>query len=165
MIEKLKNGWGFWAAGGVILLVTLILGVRTQKTIAAVLSTREQILPGLEWNGNGKPAGFADYERRQLALRQMETSGRDPFNLTPAAPPPAPPVRREPAAPPPWASIPSLHAMMFDGDNSTAQIRIGERMSDWLRVGDEWRGWRIMKIEKDWIKVARGDEIYVMRAY
>lgn len=166
MIANLKSDWRFWTAGGVILLVTLLLGVRTQKSVAAVLSTREQTLPTVAWNGGVTPGEDAAYERRQAALQLVDHSLRDPFRPLPVAAPPDPPQKKsKPTRTPYWATIPSPHAIMFDGENSAAQIRIGKRLSDWLRVGDEWQDWKIIEIKSDCIRVARGDEIYVMRAF
>ncbi len=58
---------------------------------------------------------------------------------------------------------PKLRTLLYDDVNPSAQISYKGDRSNWLHVGDEFRGWKIDDITKDTVTVSRRSRRYVLR--
>ncbi|MBC8423610.1 hypothetical protein H8E07_05765 [bacterium] len=147
---------------GAMLLVVLLLGLRSSQTVKSVLAdkipyeTTEIQQPQLV-----KEAVKGVSARDSLvACALLDGKLRDPF----AQETRKPSTRRTVKAPPRVARLiePSLAALIFDNVNPTVQITIEGERSDWLRTGDQFRGWQVAEIAAKSVKVKKGDREIVL---
>ena len=147
---------------GVMLLVVLLLGTRSMRTVNAVLADK---VPYVEQKVQHPQ--LIKKELRGVTARDslvetalLDASLRDPFahSVRTRAP------RRTAKVPRQAARLvePLLTALIFDNVNPTVQIRVGGERSDWLRTGDRFRGWQVAEIDASSVKVKKGDREIVL---
>jgi hypothetical protein len=149
--NKLAAGYVF------VVLVVVLLGVRSQRTVATVLD------PGrsAEVQAMSSPGAdlIAAVGRREALLAAAAAPARDPFQEPPAArptPPPRPPREAQPAR----APHPVLQAIIHDQLGPMIQLRVGAQTSGWLREGATFEGWRVGPIGADSVRLDRDGKQY-----
>ncbi len=158
MVREIREDRAFWVGYLVLLLVGVFLGLRSERTIAAVLAAHKL---GVACSTPTTQQSTFDPVRlslRDSLLVQAQPTVRDPFHAPPAKQQPRR-VETRPALP----EIPSLRALLYDKVNPSAKISIGSSLSGWLHEGDQFRGWTVADITPTSVWVSKESRVYVIR--
>jgi hypothetical protein len=137
-------------------LLVLVLGLRSQKTVTSVLTLDH----ASHTASVQTPTGDLDLVRideRDRRIAEAKPTGRDPFLQRETKPRTVkvPVELREVLAP-------SLGALLYDNVNPSAQISIEGERSEWLRQGDEFKGWTIKSITPESVTITKGRDTIVL---
>ncbi|HPF70948.1 MAG TPA: hypothetical protein PLQ13_09775 [Candidatus Krumholzibacteria bacterium] len=145
------------ALGVVLLGGTAWLATRSVGTIDRVLSVREvTTAPAKVESGRFDAVATRMHERRQRVVA-AEVAGRDPFVL-PAVPAKA---TAPAAAPAPKADpVPRLQALVYDNVRPQVRLLVGTAGSDWLVVGQGFKGWTVLDIRPGSVRIGNGTRQY-----
>jgi hypothetical protein len=144
----------------VMLALLAILGVRSAKTVQAVLKP-VAVAAATEPAAASGVRDIAALGRRDSLIDSAAPNQRDPFR---GSTDPQPRAERSGAAVRERAqpATPGLCALLFDNVNPTTQISIEGVRSGWLRQGDEFQGWKVAAITKDSVTMTKGGESLVL---
>lgn len=141
---------------GVLLVSSLVLGVRAYGAVRAVLSGNQigtaAQLPALS-------PTLAHVALLDSLVTAAEPPRRDPFRDVVIEGP-----IRSTGAPSPAKEDPRpvLRALLYDKQQPTAQISLGGATSGWLRVGDDFLGWKVTAIDAAAVRLSRAGEVVVL---
>lgn len=145
-------------------IVAIILGLRSERTISKVLSPKGGVLQRSVAQASTMDSLRLTLEYKDSLLANALPGKRDPFR--------DPPVRRtskprRPSKPPQPEpeTPPELRALLFDSVNPSAQFSSSAGRSDWLHVGDSYRGWLIDSITENSVKISKGNRTLVLSAF
>lgn len=145
-----------------MLLVVLLLGMRSMQTVKAVLADKVPLVEQEVQHPQLVKEELKGVTSRDslVAAAVLDSSLRDPFFGAVSKHDPRSPVK----APRQAARLvePLLTALIFDNVNPTVQISVGSERSDWLRAGDQFRGWQVAEIDANSVKVKKGDREIVL---
>ncbi len=147
-----------WLAFAVAIAAVVVLCLRFETTIAAVLSVKSDALPALE-----APArdGLEELALRDSLIASARVDTRDPFQ-----PPPRPPVKKKRPAPrvelPVVVPDPTLRALLYDTVSPSIQLTLGDVTSGWLRIGETFRGWTVRDVTPTSATVTNGSRRLVL---
>jgi len=154
---------------GAIILCILYFALRTERTVTEVLRIQSsgqgvssnaaagQTAPGQRATGPARTRQLLrEISERDSLIAASVPRGRDPFARPVAAPRPAPAAA---AAPTFVEAQPALRAIVFDEVDPNVQISIDGRTSPWLRPGDVFEGWRVIRITAGSVHLYKGDRL------
>jgi hypothetical protein len=163
MRPKHTNGRMLWIGYCLLLALVTLMGLRSEGTIASVLSAQKLKASGTEVSPGQTSIDPAPLMRRDEMLAEAKAGQRDPFNPPPRAEQPV--VRRPPrdrVAPAPDRLF--LRGIMYDEQDPRVQLAIGPNTSGWLREGDVYRGWTIVRISRTSVRVGQGERLFEISA-
>ena len=158
MVREIREDRTFWVGYLVLLLVGVFLGLRSERTIAAVLAAHKYSVACSTPTTEQSAFDPVRLGLRDSLLVQARPTARDPFHAPPAKPQPRREEKR-PALP----EIPSLRALLYDKVNPSAKISVGSSLSGWLHEGDQFRGWTVVDITPTSVWVSKESRVYVIR--
>lgn len=159
MIQHTQERTAFRIALALIMLLVVGLGVRSGKTVDAVLTYQPDTVGSVAAPAIGDGIDLDAVARRDSILAATSVQDRDPFTALAAAPKPKPKrVRRAPKI-----VNPTLNALLFDNVNPMVQISIAGERSGWLHKEEEFRGWRVTRIAKDSVEVRNKKRSVVLK--
>jgi hypothetical protein len=160
------RGWGqgrlLWMICVALAIFGALLGLRSERAVSSVLAG-----PGFDILAAGtQSGGIPDLDRlavKDSLLAAAEPSARDSFSDPP--PPPRPARKATPSKPKtvvvPQPPQPHLQALLYDHVDPAVQLRVGGKTSEWLSVGADHGGWKILEITSGSVVVthSQGDTL------
>lgn len=149
--KTLRLGLGF------MVLLVLVLGLRSGKTVSTVLAMDHAV------QAEPVQTPTDDIDLAQIDARDRRIAEATPVDHDPFRRPGAPQAPRERRSRAPREIVaPSLGALLYDNVNPSAQISIQGERSDWLRQGDEFKGWTVRSITPQSVTITNGRETVVL---
>jgi hypothetical protein len=150
-----------WMAIGLLALLGIFLAVRTEHAVGLVLARRHA--------QQAPPVSGSDLSARISAMAAKDSLGaaaqpgaRDPFRDPPART--LAPVFGAVAGRPLTAAelSPVARAVLFDRVDPRVQLSVGPEVSAWLRPGDAFQGWTVVRITRATITLAQGERQLIL---
>jgi len=158
VVRDIRNDKGFWTGYLLLLLVGVFLGLRSERTVTAVLAAQNRDIRSTSPSTGSLDIQPARLEFRDSLLVHTQPKVRDPFHPLPVK---TKPRKVEPK--PELPEIPSLRALLYDSVNPSAQINIGSSKSGWLHEGESFRGWTVINITPQSVWISKEHRTYVIR--
>jgi hypothetical protein len=156
----------FWIGFGILLLLTVLLGLRSERAISSIIASVEEVDAGpQDTSPLNRSTQAEEMKRRRGFLATALPAERDPFRATPKAPPspaPEPGETRPPVQK--YPDVPSLRGFLYDNVSPAAKIQVGGRESSWLKMGERFQGWTISDFSPNSVRVSKGNKHYNLRA-
>ena len=155
----LRDGENLKFGVALLLVVGIVLGVRSEAAIRAVLSFKGATSVTADSQVARTKELSEKMESRDRLLDGAVVGPRDPFHAPPApqqavkqvrAPKPVPPVQ------------PVIRAFLYDNVNPSVQIGVGAEVSGWMRKGDSFQGWTVVEITNTTVRVSRSGTSLVL---
>jgi len=155
MAQDLQDKRTFRIGLAVMLVLVLVLALRSQRTVSAVLA--KPAAAAVTTAGGEIGVDMASLARRDSLIVAAQLVARDPFNARRTRPT-AQVQQREVAV----TAAPSLSALLFDHVNPSTQINVEGQRSGWLHQGETFQGWTVAAITSDAVTITRGGETIVL---
>ncbi len=156
MAQDLQEKRTFRIGLAVMLVLVLVLALRSQRTVSAVLAN-PAVAAEAAAAVPGDDVDMASLDRRDSLIAAAQPVGRDPFSARRTEPTER--VTRQIVA---VATAPTLSALLFDHVNPSTQINVEGQRSGWLHQGETFQGWRVTAITSDTVTITKGGETIVL---
>lgn len=146
-----------WIGLGLLGLLGIFLAVRAEHAVGLVLARRHAVPESQPVSGSDLSARIGAMAARDSLEAAAQPGERDPFR----DPPPRAPRQALGAvagSPPAQAELsPVARAVLYDRVDPRAQLSVGPEVSAWLRPGDAFQGWTVVRITPATITLAQGE--------
>jgi hypothetical protein len=146
-----------WIAVGLLAVVGVFLGARTEHAVGLVMA-RGHASVAQPVSGSDLSARIGAMAAKDSLEAAAQPGERDPFRDPPARTPR--PASGAVAGRPPAevAATPAARAVLFDRVDPRVQLSLGSEVSAWLRPGDTFQGWTVVRITTATITLAQGEQ-------
>jgi hypothetical protein len=151
-----------WIGLGLLGLLGIFLAVRTEHGIGLVLARRHA-------GSQSQPVSASDLSARigAMAARDSLEAAAQPGERDPFRDPPPRASRQVlgtvAGSPSAQAEVsPVARAVLYDRVDSRVQLSVGPDVSAWLRTGDAFQGWTVVRITRATITLAQGERQLIL---
>ena len=158
MVQDLQDKRTFRIGLAVMLALVLVLALRSQRTVSAVLANPAMAAASADAApAAGGGVDMVSLDRRDSLIAAAQPVARDPFSARRTAPTERPPRQIEAVA-----TVPTLSALLFDHVNPSTQINVAGQRSGWLHQGETFQGWTVSAITSDAVTITKGGDTVVL---
>ncbi len=153
MKQKTHGDRFFWLGCGLVGIVLLILVFRCERAVTSVVSTHSAAEQQALAPASSGGTIYAMVAMKDSLIASAGSVERDPFLVVEAPKPKPAPRKARPAKKRRLPAPPRLTAILFEEADPMVKITVGSTVSGWLRNGEVYKGWTIVKIEETTVEV------------
>jgi hypothetical protein len=163
-MAPLRSGRELPAGFFLLVLVGAWLGLRCGQLMVTVSSLKTQVTPAVAAANDLRRAQASVAGYRDSLLVQARSGDRDPFRA-PSVPSPILTGARRVSSEAAVEAPPVLRAFLFDNVNPSVQISQEGATSEWLHRGDSFRGWTVVDLQSESVRISKGGKSVTLPAH
>ena len=158
----LRNGRESLAGFYLLVLVGAWLALRSGQLMFTVLGLQRQVTLAVATDNDPRRAQASVAVYRDSLLAQARPGDHDPFRAPQLPDRVFSPTRATSPGP---EVPPVLRAFLFDNVNPSVQISQGGETSEWLHRDDSFRGWTVIDLQSNSVRISKGGKSVVLPAH
>ncbi len=147
-----------WIAIGLLVLIGIFLAARTEHAVGLVMARRHAGSVAPLAPSSDLSARISAQAAKDSLLSAALAGERDPFRDAPAHRMATTPGTAAGSSAAQGELAPVARAVLFDRVDPRVQLSVGPQVSAWLRPGDRFKGWAVVRITPATITLAQGEQ-------